>query len=190
VKPRVGRGSRGLGIISAEGDLLSFLAASPYAPEELLLQEYIEGPEFTVSVVVWRDGEVEAVVPKEIIWKKGITQLAITRHNAAIENLCRQIQERLRADGPFNVQLRLDGKNGTPIPFEINPRFSTTVSLTIAAGIDEVGGLIAKATGQGERNRFGEWQEGLVLLRRILDVFVDEPRFKNLSVKRPVISNE
>lgn len=190
VKPRVGRGSRGLGIISAEGDLPSFLAASPYAPEELLVQEYIEGPEFTVSVVVWRDGEVKAVVPKEIIWKKGITQMAVTRYNAAIEELCRMIQERLRADGPFNVQLRLDVRNGKPIPFEINPRFSTTVSLTIAAGIDEVGGLIAEASGQGERNQFGEWQEGLVLLRRILDVFVDEPRFRNLSVKRPVISNE
>ena len=100
-----------------------------------------------MSVVVWRDGIVRAVVPKEIIDKRGITRLAVTRKNDAIDRLCRNIQERLRADGPFNVQLRLDA-NGTPLPFEINPRFSTTVTLTQAAGVDELGSLVDMALGR------------------------------------------
>jgi len=185
VKPRKGRGSRGLGIVGSEAELLSFLEVSSFAYDELLLQTYIEGPEFTVSVVVWRDGELQAVVPKEIILKKGITRLAVTRRNAKIEALCREIQARLRADGPFNVQLRLDVGTGDPLPFEINPRFSTTVSLTIAAGVDEIGELIAQEVGGSERKELTDWREGVVLLRRTLDEFVDESDFRGRPVTCP-----
>ena len=178
VKPRTGRGSRGMGSVNSEDELRSFLRVSSYTADELILQEYIKGLEFTVSVVVWRDGEVQAVVPKEIISKRGITRLAVTRRNPKIEEICCKIQEHLRADGPFNVQLRIDQNTGEPIPFEINPRFSTTISLTIAAGIDELGGLIAQAVGGREKYHFGNWKEGVVLLRQTSDEFVDESTFR------------
>jgi carbamoyl-phosphate synthase large subunit len=185
VKPRRGRGSRGVGIARSEEELVSLLKASPCAPEQLVLQSYIEGLEFTTSVVVWRDGEIQAVVPKEIISKRGITRLAVTRRNTKIERLCYQIQEALQADGPFNVQLRLDVETGEPIPFEINPRFSTTVSLTMAAGVDEVGSLIAQALGRGKEECGVAWQEGVVLLRRSLDQFVGEAEFRARRVVYP-----
>lgn len=179
VKPRKGRGSRGLGIVNSKEELESFLSLSPYAANELILQEYINGPEFTVSVVVWRDGDVQAVVPKRIISKRGITNLAVTQYDSDIEKLCCEIQKRLRADGPFNVQLRINQNTGKPVLFEINPRFSTTVSLTIAAGINELEGLIIQAVGGKEKFQFGDWKEGVVLLRRYLDLFIDETTFKS-----------
>jgi carbamoyl-phosphate synthase large subunit len=172
-----------VGIVHSQSDLANFLKAGPVVPEQLIVQKYIDGTEFTVSVTVWRDGNVQAVVPKEIICKKGITRLAVTRHNSRIDGLCRDIQERLRADGPFNVQLRLDKNSGMPLPFEINPRYSTTVSLTIAAGVDELGGLIKQATGQAGSQINNNWREGVVLLRRTLDEFVDEADFNNHAIK-------
>ncbi len=182
VKPRRGRGSRGLGLVRDPGALARFLEGSPYPPEQLLVQTYIAGLEFTVSVTAWRDGVVQAVVPKEIICKKGITRLAVTRRNSRIEAVCRAVQDSLRADGPFNVQLRLDETSGTPFIFEINPRFSTTVSLTIAAGVDEMGGLISYATGNRAAMPPGEWREGLVLFRSTLDEFMDEADFKKRGI--------
>jgi len=184
VKPRTGRGSRGLGIVTSEEDLHSFLDTSSYALDELIVQEYIDGPEFTVSVIVWRDGEVQAVVPKEIIFKKGVTRLAVTRRHAGIEKLCRDIQKCLRADGPFNVQLRINKDTGNPFPFEINPRFSTTISLTIAAGADELVGLITQALEGRKGYKFGNWQEGMVLIRRTADQFLDEEAFRGLKVMK------
>ncbi len=183
VKPRRGRGSRGIGVVHSPAELADFIQTSPLAPDELIVQTYIEGLEFTVSVTVWRDGGVQAVVPKEIICKKGITRLAVTRRNARIDDLCRAVQHGLRADGPFNVQLRVDQASGTPFIFEINPRFSTTVSLTIAAGLDEVGGLISQATGETRAIKSGEWREGLVLVRRTLDEFMDEADFDKRRLK-------
>ena len=96
----------------------------------------------------------------------------MTRRNDAIDRLCRNIQERLRADGPFNVQLRLDA-DGTPLPFEINPRFSTTVTLTQAAGIDELGVLVDTALGRTVTAESWNWREGVTLVRRTVDAFLD-----------------
>ena len=181
IKPRTGRGSQGLGIANSQEGLEHYLQNSLYETDALIIQEHIQGVEFTVSVVVWRDGGVQAIVPKEIIFKKGITRLAVTRHNLRIENLCNAIQDNLSADGPFNVQLRVDQNTGQPVPFEINPRFSTTTSLTTAVGIDEIGGLIAQAVQGRSEYHFGGWQEGVVLLRRTLDEFIDESTFHSLE---------
>lgn len=177
VKPRTGRGSRGLVIVNSEKELSACIEGSPYPREKLVVQRYVDGTEFTVSVVVWRDGNVKAVVPKEIISKRGITRLAVTRRNTKIDTLCRRIQEAMRADGPFNVQLRVDRFTDEPLVFEINPRFSTTVSLTIAAGVDEMGALLAEALGDKRQQELGDWQEGLVLLRKTSDQFLDEATF-------------
>ena len=174
VKPRIGRGSRHIKIVSSENDLKDCINSLPYSPEQILLQEYIDGQEFTVSVIVWRDGLVQAVVPKEIILKKGITYLAVTRYNQFIENMAKEIQEKMKANGPFNLQLKIDKNSQQPVPFEINPRFSTTISLTIASGIDELTGLINQAIGDTKNHFFGEWQEGTVLLRQTYDQFITE----------------
>ncbi len=174
VKPRVGRGSRGIAIATDRSRLVAALDESTYPRDQLLVQQLVVGPEFTVSVVVWRDGEVQAVIPKQIISKRGITRAAVTRRSPAVDAYCRDIQQALRADGPFNVQLCVDSATGVPYAFEINPRFSTSITLTMAAGVDELTGLIQQALSGRDAWRCGDWREGTVLLRRTLDVFRDE----------------
>jgi len=176
IKPRIGRGSRGIGKVSSHNDLVKFLDKSTYLAENLIAQPFIPGTEFTVSVVVWRDGDVQAVVPKEIISKVGVTKLAVTRRNQKIHDLCLAIQKEFRADGPFNVQLSLD-KTGEPIPFEINPRFSTSITLTMAAGIDELGGILSQALFGKRSHQFSDWDEGVVLVRHTTDQFISEEQY-------------
>ena len=174
LKPRVGRGSRGIRILWSRRELDAYVASANPNPDTTLLQTYVQGIEFTVSVVVWRDGCVRAIVPKEVIDKRGVTRIAVTRRNDAIETLCRAIQERLQANGPFNVQLRLDPqKNDAPVTFEINPRFSTTVTLTQAAGVDELGSLLDLAFGRESSGHAWEWRAGVTLIRSAADLFMD-----------------
>jgi carbamoyl-phosphate synthase large subunit len=182
VKPRTGRGSRDVTIVQNSAQLDALRNNPAVVPDRFIVQEFIDGTEYTVSVVTWRDGEVQAVVPKRIIEKRGITRLAVTERHAAIETLCRRVQERLRGDAPFNVQLRLTG-DGEPRIFEINPRFSTTVSLTMAAGVDEFGGVIAQALDRGAPKLRDEWRAGLVLVRRSADVFWNQELY---SQRQPV----
>ncbi len=182
IKPRVGRGSRGIGKVNNKAELVEFLAKSSYLAENLLCQPYIPGTEYTVSVVVWRDGEVQAVVPKEIISKIGVTKMAVTKKNQKIEELCQAIQKKLKANGPFNVQLRLDDQNN-PVVFEINPRFSTSITLTMASGIDELGGLLSQALFGKESFQFKDWNDGVVMVRHTVDQFIDQEAYK----KQPIV---
>lgn len=175
VKPRSGRGSRGVVRLGSGGELDAVLTRADRPADELIVQEQAAGTEFTVSVVAWRDGAVQAVVPKEIVLKRGVTQYAVTRRNERVIEVCRAVQRELRADGPFNVQLALDS-GGEPRIFEINPRFSSTAPLTLAAGVDEVGGLLCQALGGGP-HLADEWREGVVMVRRWADEFIDEQRF-------------
>jgi carbamoyl-phosphate synthase large subunit len=182
LKPRQGRGSRGVKLINSEEEFHEACENAQYNPDELIVQQYIDGMEYTISVVTWRDGEVQAVVPKEIIYKKGITRMAVTRKNLQIDTICKKIQNSLRADGPMNVQLRLDNSTGIPFVFEINPRFSTTVTLTIRAGIEEVYGLLRQALYGREDYSFGNWEEGVVLIRQTNDEFIREEDFNEIQI--------
>ena len=173
LKPRVGRGSRGVFVARSPEALRAQLMETPRDGASTLVQPFVEGTEYTVSVVAWRDGRVRAVVPKEVVDKRGITRIAITRRHAGIDRLGREIQRRLAPDGPFNVQLRVAAATGDLVPFEINPRFSTTVTLTQEAGVDEVGGLVDLAIGRGEPSADWPWREGVTLIRRTLDAFLD-----------------
>ena len=175
VKPRNGRGSRGVVCIESAQDMARVIAESGYAADELLVQERITGPEYTVSVVVWRDGNVQAVVPKEVLLKQGVTRYAVTRRNDAVAKACRAVQNELGADGPFNVQLALD-ERGRPRIFEINPRFSSTAALTVAAGVDEIAGLLRQAT-LGAPRLHDRWREGVTMVRRWTDEFISEDQF-------------
>ena len=175
VKPRSGRGSRGLAVATSEAELARILQMGPYSASDLILQEQLCGAEFTVSVVCWRDGDVQAVVPKEVILKRGVTKFAVTRQAPHIQELCEQIQRNLRADGPFNVQLALDAV-GKPRVFEINPRFSSTTALTLASGVDEVGGLLSQAL-SGAGPVTAAWNPGVVMVRRWAEEFRTEAEF-------------
>jgi carbamoyl-phosphate synthase large subunit len=176
VKPKTGRGSRGVFFAHSQEQLAGIIASSSYSLDDILIQEYINGTEFTVSVVVDEDNRVHAVVPKEIIRKRGITQYAVTRKNERIHDVCNKICKFLLPHGPCNVQLCLDNK-GIPFVFEINPRFSTTISLTMAAGIDELFGLAMLLVHGKRAFAFGAWKEGVVLARQTLDTFLSEKDF-------------
>src|SRR5699024_10274396 len=173
--PRSGRGSRGVVCIESAQDMARVVAESGYATDELLVQERITGPEYTVSVVVWRDGSVQAVVPKEVLLKQGVTRYAVTRRNDVAAKSCGGGQNELGAGGPFNVQLAL-AERGRPRIFEISPRRASTAALTVAAGADEIAGLLRQAT-LGAPRLHDRWREGVTMVRRWTDEFISEDQF-------------
>jgi carbamoyl-phosphate synthase large subunit len=138
VKPRTGRGSKDVFYANNNDELDKILSLKKESLKEFIVQEKICGEEYTVSVVVTPDNELKSIVPKKIIEKSGITKSALTEHNHKITTLCEKITKELKPSNPFNVQLILSRIDNTPYIFEINPRFSTTITLTIAAGVDEI----------------------------------------------------
>jgi carbamoyl-phosphate synthase large subunit len=175
IKPRDGRGSRGVAYLDEAGDLDAYLGATKRKANDFVVQERVRGSEFTVSAVVALGGPTLAVVPKEVLIKRGVTTAGVTRVQPDLDALCRKVQDALHADGPFNLQLIVDSAGdsaGRPQIIEINPRYSTTVALTIASGIDEVDLVIQHAL--GKRVEAPAFQANLMMLRYYKQLYVPE----------------
>jgi carbamoyl-phosphate synthase large subunit len=171
VKPRHGRGSRGLAFLDGPDDLRTYLAATSQSADHYIVQDRLRGPEFTTSVVVGLDGTLLAIVPKEAADKRGITQVGITRNVPAIDELCRAITKALDPRGPYNVQLIL-GTDGVPRVIEINPRYSTTMALTLASGVHEVDAVLRHARGEDPGQL--TFTPDLMMLRYTAQIYVKE----------------
>jgi len=136
-KPRQGRGSCGVRVLKNAEEAAAFLFLSGLPARDMLFQELLHGREFTVMMAADRTGNLHAIVPVEVDIKRGITIRARVVMNENVLAGCEAIHDALRPRGCYNIQLMLM-EDGRTVPFEINPRISTTFCLGIAAGIDPV----------------------------------------------------
>ncbi len=137
VKPRSGRGSRGVAVIQSAGQLAAYLTLNECAPETVIAQELGIGQEFTVMMAADSAGTLRAVVPVKVGIKRGITLRAETCQDDAVEAACIRIHESNPVPGCYNIQL-IRQADGRILVFEINPRVSTTFCLSVAAGINPI----------------------------------------------------
>ena len=135
VKPRQGRGSRGVAIVHSEQELQAHVVLSGHRPEEFIIQELLAGQEYTIMMAADRAGQLRAVVPVKVGIKRGITLRAETDRDECVIAACVAIHAAQPVPGCYNIQL-VKTEAGEVKPFEINPRISTTACLALAAGVD------------------------------------------------------
>jgi carbamoyl-phosphate synthase large subunit len=73
VKPIHGRGSRGVAVVRSEAELQAQITLSRRPPEDYIVQELLEGQEYTVMMAADRGSRLCAVVPVRVAIKRGIT---------------------------------------------------------------------------------------------------------------------
>jgi len=132
-KPRVGARSTGVVKLENESDLNLIKGREDY-----IIQEYLpeaEG-EFTAGTLTY-DGVCYSQVIFRRDLKDGNTYRAYLYRNEVHEAYLKKVSIALTGTyGPLNFQYRI--KNGLPVIFEINSRFSGTTPLRAAVGINEV----------------------------------------------------
>jgi carbamoyl-phosphate synthase large subunit len=158
LKPRSGRGSVGAYPVKDELELRFFLH---YVPDPVI-QEFLNGREFTIDLLADFSGNVISVVPRErMVVRSGVTDRGRTWNHPGMIALAIQVAEALDIRGPTNIQVRLDDERITI--FEVNPRFSGGIPLTIAAGADFPAWLIEMCCGRRVRPCIGKFTDGLVM---------------------------
>jgi len=170
LKPRTERGGRGVRIVKTPNVLREELADETRLREDMLVQEYIDGAEFTTSVVCTIGNDVPSVVPKEAVKKDRSTIHGVTRDAPKVVDSCRRIVEQFEPSGPINVQQMCDD-DGIPHVIEINPRFSSSACLTVAAGVNELDLLIRDSLGLPYKSPNG-FESDLHMLRYTDQLFV------------------
>lgn len=136
-KPRSGRGSRDVRLLNSPIEATNLKSSLGFFANKMLLQERIDGYEYTVQMISNAAGGLAAIVPVKVHVKSGITLRAETDADSRVIAACRAIHRAIPAKGVYNIQLMLT-PDGRVFPFEINPRISTTLCLVVAAGIDPI----------------------------------------------------
>lgn len=136
-KPRYGRGSRGIQILADAGAAQAYQKLSGLSANQIVVQELLQGQEYTIMMAADANANLHAVMPVRVDAKRGITLRAETDANTKVIEACAAIHRAYPARGCYNIQLFVTGNDRT-LPFEINPRISTTFCLGVAAGIDPV----------------------------------------------------
>lgn len=140
---------------------------------DCLVQEYKQGDEFTVDTLSDLSGKcVGAVVRKRVEVKAGVSYKGITVDDEEIKKMAIAIVEGLPILGPANVQCFRKGNEVSF--FDVNPRFSGTLVLSIAAGFNSPLYLAKLALGQKMDPGVGKYKKGVTMYRFWQEVFTDE----------------
>ncbi len=162
LKPWDGSASRGNAIAYNRGDLKYFGNKIPHC----LVQEYIDGQEYTCDVYVDFKMRVRSVVPrKRIQVRAGEVSKALTCKDSRLISEVSRLVEVLGA-GPGVITIQCFLTHQKELKFiEINPRFGGGVPLSIRAGAKFPKWVISELTGKKLIIKKDGWQDGLYMLR-------------------------
>ena len=175
-KPVDGARSKGVELINDENDLIRVSSF----PNNLVIQEYISDTEgeYTSGCLVFNKKCVSIVTLKRDL-RDGNTYRAYYNEKYDIFNdYIGEVAEKLGVEGPCNFQFRI--KNGLPVIFEINSRFSGTTPIRNIFGFNEVDAcvkyyLFNKVT-------FRSKLKPGVVMRAWADIFIEDHEINQLKV--------
>lgn len=133
IKSRDGSGSKSIHMVKNQEEMDLFQKIFP----AFIAQEYLPsyGGEYTCGLFRSTSGEIRDIIFKRKLMG-GFSGYGKREEHSAISQLLHQLAILLDLKGSINVQLRL--VNGTPVIFEINPRFSSTVLFRHLMGYEDV----------------------------------------------------
>jgi len=171
IKPRDGRGSVHAYQVRNKKELDFFLE---YVPNPLV-QDYLDGKEFTVDAFYSREHQLISFVPRfRLVIRSGVSDRGRTFKNTEMTRLIAEMGRMLKFSGAVNVQGKIDKDEITF--FEINPRFSGGIQLSIAAGENFADFIIREVAGETLTPRLNEFRDHLTMTSYEDSLFLDARR--------------
>lgn len=169
IKPRFGRGGVGAFPVRSPRELEFFL---DYV-QNPIIQEYLDGPEFSIDLFCDFSHRPLAIVPRErVVVRAGVMDRGRTVNTPSLIALGESVASALPFLGAVNIQCRIVGDE--PVVFEINPRFSGGIPLTINAGADFAAYLVDLTLGRRVSPRIGRFKSGLWMTSYEASIFVKD----------------
>jgi carbamoyl-phosphate synthase large subunit len=170
LKPADGSASAGVTKIHSARELAFFLDYVPNA----IVQEYLEGDEYTLDVLVDFHGRVRCVVSRRRIeTRAGEVSKGVTVRDPAIIDAGRRVVEALPGPvGCLTLQC-IRKRDGSPVFIDLNPRFGGGFPLAAAAGADFPRWIIEWMIGRDPVIDSDGWRDGIMMLRYDEGIFVD-----------------
>jgi carbamoyl-phosphate synthase large subunit len=133
LKPRKGRGSKNIIVFNNFRNLRSIINKTKKNYQDYIVQEYVEGPEYTVDVLCDYFGSILNIIPrKRIKIDSGISVIGETIKNEELINISENILSIIKIVGGACFQFIRSNKTKLYYLTDINPRFGggSILSLT------------------------------------------------------------
>lgn len=138
--------------------------------DDYVLQEFIDGVEYSIDTFSDMNGQVIGIVPrKRIEIKNGLATKTITEKNQVIMENTKRLLELIKIRGPANIQCFK--KKNEMFFFEINPRFGGSYILSIEAGLNAPKYILDIYNGKELENQIGKFKDSLMMLRYYMEVY-------------------
>lgn len=172
IKPVSGSSSIDSHIINNQKDLDFYTSTI----KEYILQEYIDGEEYTVDVFLDFDSNIITTVPRLRMATRGgeILQGKICK-DMQIISYVNNLMHKLKPIGQITVQL-IKNKNEIKI-IEVNPRFGGGAPMSIQSGANSCKNLFLLLHGK-ELGYSEEFEDGQVYLRFDNSIYLNEGNIK------------
>jgi carbamoyl-phosphate synthase large subunit len=176
LKPWDGSASRGVTVVNNRQELAVFNRLTP----NCIVQEFVEGTEYTCDVYIDFNMNVRCVVPRKRIEVRGgeVSKGQVVKDKAIINRVAEFAKVLEAGPGVITVQcfLQPDGK----ILFtDINPRFGGGVPLAIKAGANFPKWILQELLGRKPRIRFDGFDDSLIMLRYDAEVWLNGSDIKS-----------
>jgi carbamoyl-phosphate synthase large subunit len=175
VKPQGGSASIGMQAFRSIAHLGSELRTQADAGDLLIVQEHLEGAEYTVNLFFDRTGSLRSVVPhRRIEIRAGEVSKACTvRDSRLIAQAVRLAARFPGAVGSLCYQAIDIGPDQEPRVIELNARFGGGYPVTHRAGAPFARWLLEEALGRAPSiGGITDWREGVTMLRYDAAVFL------------------
>ena len=133
VKPIFGRGSKNCLLIKNKNLLKSYINT-----KDFIIQEYIEGKEFTVDCYFNKENKLIFSLSRERIVKSNISISNRILNKPELNKIIKKVSKICKLYGPINFQFIIDKKTKKPFLIEINPRLSGGIIFSIYSGFDPI----------------------------------------------------
>ena len=161
LKPWDGYASRGNAVVTSREELAFFAKRIPNP----IVQEFIEGTEYTCDVYVDFCLKVRCVVPRKRIEVRAgeVSKGQVVKHPRLMNESVRLVETLGAGPGVITLQLFLTDDEVKFI--EINPRFGGGVPLSIKAGANFPKWILQELFNRKTNIRFDSFKDGLTMLR-------------------------
>jgi carbamoyl-phosphate synthase large subunit len=174
VKPREGSGSRSIHPVADEEEAAFF---ARYVKEPVMIQRFMDGPEFSVDLLCDLDGRCLNAIPRTMLESRGgesIKGSAIA--DPELIELGRAVAEALPLRGPATVQMFRDSELGLRVT-DINARFGGAFACPMYAALPgrsypEL--IVRMAAGGRVEPHVGEFLAGRTFTRFFWQIELDE----------------
>jgi carbamoyl-phosphate synthase large subunit len=174
VKPRQGSGARSIHRAD-DGEAVDFFAS--YIHEAVMVQRFMDGPEFSIDTLSDLDGRCLNAIPRTMIESRGGESIKGTViDDPELIDLGRRVVEALGVRGPCTVQVFRDKSIGLGIT-DVNTRFGGAFPAPMYAALEgrTYPELIVKmARGEHIEPHVGEFRAGVTFTRYYWQLELDD----------------